>query len=117
MTVNNTISNSGIVTCGVPQGSILGPLLFLCYINDMPLSVKCKLYLYADDSTLLVRGKQPNLIAQLLSENLDMCRGWLIDNKLSLHLENINICTDKSNLLKNTKSRLKYFILKCKINF
>lgn len=52
----------------------------------MPLSVKCKLYLYADDSTLLVRGKHPNLIAQALSENLALCRGWLIDNKLSLHL-------------------------------
>ncbi|CAL4076096.1 unnamed protein product, partial [Meganyctiphanes norvegica] len=66
--------------------SILGPLLFLCYINDMPLSVKCKLYLYADDSTLLVQGKQPTLIAQALSENLDRCKSWLIDNKLSLHL-------------------------------
>ena len=86
VTVNNSQSISGIVTCGVPQGSILGPLLFLCYINDMPLSVKCKLYLYADDSTLLVQGKQPTLIAQALSENLDRCRSWLIDNKLSLHL-------------------------------
>ena len=85
-TINNTKSSFGIVTCGVPQGSILGPLLFLCYINDMPLGVKCKLYLYADDSTLLVRGKQPNLISHALSENLDRCRSWLIDNKLSLHL-------------------------------
>ena len=84
--INNTKSSFGTVTCGVPQGSILGPLLFLCYINDMPLSVKCKLYLYADDSTLLVRGKHPNLISHALSENLDMCRNWLIDNKLSLHL-------------------------------
>ena len=84
--VNNAKSSSGIVTCGVPQGSILGPLLFLCYINDMPLSVKCKLYLYADDSALLVRGKQPNLIAKSLSNNLNLCRSWLTDNKLSLHL-------------------------------
>ena len=84
--INNTQSSSGTVTCGVPQGSILGPLLFLCYINDMPLSVKCKLILYADDSTLLVRGKDPKLIAQILSENLKSCRHWLIDNRLSLHL-------------------------------
>ena len=110
VSVNNASSNSGIVTCGVPQGSILGPLLFLCYINDMPLSVKCKLFLYADDSTLLVRGKQPNLIAQALSENLDMCRGWLIDNKLSLHLGKTE------SILFGTKRKLKdvtNFQVKC----
>ena len=57
VTINNTYSDFGSVTCGVPQGSILGPLLFLCYINDMPISVTCRLLLYADDSALLVRGK------------------------------------------------------------
>ena len=84
--VNSTNSSHGLVTCGVPQGSILGPLLFLCYINDMPISVNCKLLLYADDSALLVRGKNPSHIAQTLSKNLKSCSLWLIDNKLSLHL-------------------------------
>ena len=51
---NDVSSETGTVTCGVPQGSILGPLLFLCYVNDMPISVKCKLLLYADDSALIV---------------------------------------------------------------
>ena len=46
------------VLCGVPQGSILGLLLFLVYVNDMKAAVKCKLLLYADDSALLVSGKQ-----------------------------------------------------------
>ena len=84
---NETRSDPGIVTCGVPQGSILGPLLFLCYVNDMPISIKCKLLLYADDSALIVSGSDPQTIADKLSEELESCRKWLMDNKLSLHLE------------------------------
>ena len=47
--VNGILSNAKDVTCGVPQGSILGPLLFLIYVNDMPGAVKCKLLLYCID--------------------------------------------------------------------
>ena len=83
---NGIRSLAGTVTCGVPQGSILGPLLFLCYINDMPMSVRCKVLLYADDSALIVSGKDPKIIAETLSKELGSCRQWLIDNKLSLHL-------------------------------
>ena len=84
--VNDVSSEIGTVTCGVPQGSILGPLLFLCYVNDMPISLKCKLLLYADDSALIVSGFDPKKIAEDLSRELESCRQWLIDNKLSLHL-------------------------------
>ena len=84
--VNDVSSEIGTVTCGVPQGSILGPLLFLCYVNDMPISLKCKLLLYADDSALIVSGSDPKKIADDLSRELESCRQWLIDNKLSLHL-------------------------------
>ena len=59
------------VTCGVLQGSILGPLLFLCYVNDMPISVKCKLLLYADDSALIISGTDPKVIAEELSKELE----------------------------------------------
>ena len=65
---NETRSDPGIVSCGVPQGRILGPLLFLCYVNDMPISIKCKLLLYADDSALIVSGSDPQTIADKLSE-------------------------------------------------
>ena len=101
VTVNNIYSNFGSVTCGVPQGSILGPLLFLCYINDMPISVTCRLLLYADDSALLVCGKDASKIASILSENLRSCRNWLIDNKLSLHLGKTE------SILFGTKRKLK----------
>ena len=60
--VEGILSESKEVTCGVPQGSILGPLLFLIYVNDMSAAVKSRLLLYADDSALLVSGKDVKVI-------------------------------------------------------
>ena len=68
--VNGIKSEPDKITCGIPQGSILGPLLFLLYVNDMKAAVKCKLVLYADDSALLVYGKEVNTIESVLSEVL-----------------------------------------------
>ena len=86
--VNDTESDSLLVTCGVPQGSILGPLLFLCYINDMKLSISSerKLFLYADDSAILYSNKDSRVISDKLGLELEMYSKWLVDNKLSLHM-------------------------------
>ena len=72
--------------CGVPQGSILGPLLFLLYVNDMSQAVTCGLSLYADDSCLTVTHKNINYIEETLNSNLSSLCDWLVDNKLSIHL-------------------------------
>ena len=56
--VEDSLSNPGILACGVSQGSILGPLLFLLYVNDMSQAVSCDLLLYADDSCLVFEGKE-----------------------------------------------------------
>ena len=74
------------ITCGVPQGLMLGPLLFLIYVNDMKAAVKCKLILHADDSALLVSGKDVVKIEQVLSRELKAVNEWLEENSLSLHL-------------------------------
>ena len=63
-----------------------GAYLFLIYVNDMESAVDCDLLLYADDSALLIRGKNIIDIEQKLSEELTKLNVWLIDNKLSLHL-------------------------------
>jgi len=83
--VNGVNSDPQDIVCGVPQGSLLGPLLYLCYCNDMELSVSCKLILYADDSMIMVSDRNPKAIEQKLSVELDSVNKWLIQNKLSLH--------------------------------
>ena len=65
-----TLSDRGEVTCGVPQGSILGPLLFLIYVMDMESAVDCDPLFYAEDSDLLIRGKNVINIKKKLSKEL-----------------------------------------------
>ena len=84
--VGGIFSDPRVVLCGVPQGSILGPFLFLIYVNDMEASVSCKLILYADDSALLVSGTHIKTIENISGDTLLSLSNWLIDNKLSLHL-------------------------------
>ena len=84
--VDGTMSVAKGITCGVPQDSNLGPLLFLLYITDMSAAVKCKLLLYADDSVLLASGKDIVEIEATLNFPLKSVNDWLIYNKLSLHL-------------------------------
>ena len=84
--VQGTFSSEESVSCGVPQGSILGPLLFTLYVNDMSSAVNCDLCLYADDSMLLVSGKNVNEIEKTLESEMNEISKWLQENKLSLHL-------------------------------
>jgi hypothetical protein len=76
------------ITCGVPQVSILGPLLFLCYVNDMNISIskKYKIILYADDSAILYSHKDSDVICNVLGKGLENGGKWLVDYKLSLYL-------------------------------
>ena len=70
--VNSDVCN---VTCGVPQGSLLNPLLFLIYVNDMQIGIEseCMVLLYADDTAILFSDKNTRVISQKLSVMLKSC--------------------------------------------
>ena len=83
------------VTTGVPQGSILGPLLFICYTNDLsdkfPENL-CKLLSYADDSTFIVSGTSPTELKNKIKETLEIAQNWFEKNDMRIN-------TDKTEIL------------------
>ena len=78
-------SSPGELSCGVPQGSILGPLIFLLCVNDMPQAVNCDLLLYADDFCLVFGDDNINEIEKQLNEKFNSLCDSFVDNKLSIH--------------------------------
>ena len=83
--LENCYSDPFNITCGVPQESILGPLLFLIYVNDMPQAVKSNLFLCADDSCLVFQEKDAIEIEKQLNEDFTNICEWFVDNRLSIH--------------------------------
>ena len=87
VTYNNIKSDKEKVKCGVPQGSILGPLLFLLYINDLTtVSTTSLSVLFADDTNIFMSGKNLPSMAMALNEQLTAIYEWLCCNKLSLNV-------------------------------
>ena len=83
--IGKEYSNHGNLSCGVPQGSILGPFIFLLYVNDMARAVDCDLLLHADDSCLIVRDSSIEQIESSLNKNFNALCDWFLENKLSIH--------------------------------
>ena len=85
--VSGSLSKTCSLQCGIPQGTILGPLLFLLYINDLP-NCLTNSYprMYADDTHLTYADKDVNIIQSCLNEDLLNISKWLIANKLTLNM-------------------------------
>ena len=83
--IKNKYSNVANINCGVPQGSIVGTLLFLLYVNGMCQVVDYELFLYADDSSLLYQHRGVKAIDTKLNKNFSSVCDWFVDSKLSIH--------------------------------
>ena len=85
--INNVKSETSLIYCGVPQGSILGPVLFLLYINDLPNSnLLSHVRMYADDTNLTFASKNPEELISSLTKDLGNLKQWLDSNRLSLNV-------------------------------
>ena len=85
--INGYLSSKKMIKCGIPQGSILGPLFFLLYINDLPQCLsKTEPRLFADDTNLTTSGDSIPHLETAVNSDLENLRKWLIANRLTLNV-------------------------------
>lgn len=102
--VNGSTSRTENIKCGVPQGSILGPLLFLIFINDLPLYLNDSIRsvdLYADDTTLYDIGIDKNKVENNLQQALDKLQTWCLENGMVININKTKLMLISSRQKKN----------------
>ena len=85
ISINTSYSSPASLLCGVPQGSTLGPLLLLHYINDLPQAIVSDSLLYTDDTCIVSQHKSEIEIEKQLIRDFSSVCDWFVDNKLSIH--------------------------------
>ena len=99
--LEGVFSEEGLITCEVQQGSILGPLLFLIYINDLLQALsETASDLYVDDTCIYYQHKDIQKIETILSKEFSSLCEWFIHNKLAIHFGE-----DKTKSILFTKSK------------
>ena len=88
VSVSGVSSQTRYITCGVPQGSVLGPLLFLVYVNDIGNSIPgIPIKLFADDTNLFIFRESIGFLKSDSEDKLELLNSWFVANKLSLSLD------------------------------
>ena len=88
VSIENHLSSAANISSGVPQGTVLRPLLFIIYINDLPLAVGLSsVMLYADDTVIFSAASSIDQLQLNLSLDLDVVSNWLTANGLFLNLK------------------------------
>ena len=107
MRIGTVFSESQVVNCGVPQGSILGPVLFLIYINDLPdVSTAAHFTLFADDTSLTFSGVNYDTMVEEANSDLELVYYWTINNRLKLNAEKTSTMLFTNRTESVTGSRL-----------
>ena len=100
VSIGEKYSQSLLVESGVPQGSVLGPLFFLIFVNDLfNLKINGKIFSFADDTALIVTEKSENSLIEKLKTDCEAIRDWFYMNKMEINVEKTKVTPFHSKII------------------